>query len=43
MPVQHYSAPYLEVVFSVAVGVFGSMEEDEQVLAQVEGHGLEAW
>lgn len=32
---------YLEVVLDVAVGVFGDVEEDEEVLAEVVSHGLD--
>lgn len=35
------SPPHLEVVLHVAVGVLGGVQEDEQVLAQVIGHGVQ--
>lgn len=35
------SPPHLEVVLHVAVGVLGGVQEDEQVLPQVIGHGMQ--
>lgn len=35
------SPAHLEVVLHVAVGVLGGVQEDEQVLAQVMGHGVQ--